>query len=978
MATVATESSVEGFYQAFTVESSPQLRCAAMPAFEVGTVVTESSLEAQTSTIESSAHLPCSAMPAAYVSTLASESSHVESQPSTVESSAHLPRAAMPAFEVGTVPTESTLLEAQTSTTELSAQLPCTAMPASDVSTLATEFSDVEAQTSTVESSVQVSRSTMPASTVDTMVTESSHVKSQPSTVELSAQLPCAAMSASDVDRVTADTATVELPYTLSVCFPGAATTEASAIEAHAEFRSAVSASADSVATIEASVIEVPSNVSVSTMDAVTEAFSIELPLIMSVSASGSSVSYSPSTVETAAPWSGIAGIECDENVGESHLSDGFQTGVSDSLSQCLAGEDLNCDNVQENVPPVCEPYKKPKRPCPYCGVTQLHLKRHIIRKHGNESSVVESMRLSVTEQKKIFQKLRRQGIYERNRQIIMQNPQSTKEFLSEKRRRMSVDNPRLAMCGNCRGFFAAAHLWRHKRNCEQDGESVDSDLPAHLLMNKAVSADKSSFVTNVLAHFRSDECGSLCIKDKLITNVGEYHYNKCTTKRAPAMSTMRRLGNLLLKFREASSDNELTGEDMLRRNHFPQLRTAIDSLCSDSNDSLKVAIGYLLKTACEVMKGVYLIESNDLLAKEVDDFKVVLDLFWGQIFASAAEKVELRRQGRLRKPARLPAEDDVIRVREHIYAQVNALLSNEYCLWSSQEYTRLRALIVCRLTLFNARRGGEPARLTLREWNDAEQDVWIDKQLVQNVEDPLEKALLGRFKLAYMSGKGTKYLVPVLIPIDLVPAIRKLVAIRDIIGVAPDNPYVFANLQNSLDCVSGWHCVRDICLAAGVENHSRLTATTMRHRASTLYALEDVPEHDRDSFYRHMGHGKDVNKLVYQAPLGVQEVCKMGKYFQKLDSHSAAQSQRNTNVPGANIEAYRVALPSVVPVCAPATADNIPPAAISMSTVDAMANEFSLEAQISTVESSAQLPCTAMPDYDSANNTDSDYLPGY
>ena len=42
--------------------------------------------------------------------------------------------------------------------------------------------------------------------------------------------------------------------------------------------------------------------------------------------------------------------------------------------------------------------------------------------------------------------------------------------------------------------------------------------------------------------------------------------------------------------------------------------------------------------------------------------------------------------------------------------------------------------------------------------------------------------------------------------------------------------------VQNSVECV------RDICLAAGTENHSRLTATTMQHRTSTLYALEDVP----------------------------------------------------------------------------------------------------------------------------------------
>ena len=471
------------------------------------------------------------------------------------------------------------------------------------------------------------------------------------------------------------------------------------------------------------------------------------------------------------------------------------------------------------------------------------------------------------------------------------------------------MGKPKLAMCGNCKGFFGSAHLWRHKRNCTVDGasntESVGSDLPAHLL-TKALSsskvAEENSFAGNVLARFRSDECGSLCSSDKLITNVGEYHYSKCPKKRVLAMTSMRRLGNLLLKFREAADDDSLSGEEMLRRKFFPQLHTAIDLLCNE-NASLKVAIGYLIKTACDVMKGVYLIENNDLLAKEVEDFKSVLDLFWGRIFASAVETVELRRQERLRKPARLPAEYDVARVREHMCARLNALLSDEYLQWSSSEYSCLRSLIVSRLTLFNARRGGEPARLTLQEWKDAEQDAWIDQQLIQNVEDPLEKGLLGKFKLAYMSGKGTKYLVPVLIPIDLVPAIKKLVEIRDIVGVRPDNPYLFANMQNSLDYVSGWQCVRDVCKAAGIENHSRLTATTMRHRASTLYALEDVPEQERESFYRHMGHGKDVNKLVYQAPLGVQEVCKMGKYFQKLDNEnieanilSVADSQNDSS----------------------------------------------------------------------------------
>ena len=41
--------------------------------------------------------------------------------------------------------------------------------------------------------------------------------------------------------------------------------------------------------------------------------------------------------------------------------------------------------------------------------------------------------------------------------------------------------------------------------------------------------------------------------------------------------------------------------------------------------------------------------------------------------------------------------------------------------------------------------------------------------QLVQTVKDPLEKALFEQFKLAYQAGKGSKKLVPTLIPIDRV-----------------------------------------------------------------------------------------------------------------------------------------------------------------------------------------------------------------
>jgi len=69
---------------------------------------------------------------------------------------------------------------------------------------------------------------------------------------------------------------------------------------------------------------------------------------------------------------------------------------------------------------------------------------------------------------------------------------------------------------------------------------------------------------------------------------------------------------------------------------------------------------------------------------------------------------------------------------------------------------------------MFNARRGGEPARMTLSEWLEAENDTWLDQDLVQNISDPIEKELIKDLKLAYQAGKGSRKLVPVLFSKEL------------------------------------------------------------------------------------------------------------------------------------------------------------------------------------------------------------------
>ncbi|XP_033099227.1 uncharacterized protein LOC117102878 isoform X2 [Anneissia japonica] len=140
--------------------------------------------------------------------------------------------------------------------------------------------------------------------------------------------------------------------------------------------------------------------------------------------------------------------------------------------------------------------------------------------------------------------------------------------------------------------------------------------------------------------------------------------------------------------------------------------------------------------------------------------------------------------------------------------------------------------------------------------------------------------------------------MVPVLIPFDTIDAMKKLAdpRVRDAATVQKDNQYMFPCIQYSHSHISGWHSVHKVCLNANVDQPERMTATAMRHRASTLYAGMDVPEKERKLFYKHMGHSALVNSNVYQTPMAIDEVRHIGKRLQQMDSqkHSCKDTSMN------------------------------------------------------------------------------------
>ena len=68
--------------------------------------------------------------------------------------------------------------------------------------------------------------------------------------------------------------------------------------------------------------------------------------------------------------------------------------------------------------------------------------------------------------------------------------------------------------------------------------------------------------------------------------------------------------------------------------------------------------------------------------------------------------------------------------------------------------YISLRNLICVRLTLFNARRGGEPPRLFLSELEEANESAWISSAQLEALDD-IDRKLVENTKITYQSGKG-------------------------------------------------------------------------------------------------------------------------------------------------------------------------------------------------------------------------------
>ncbi|XP_048750683.2 uncharacterized protein LOC125662490 [Ostrea edulis] len=545
---------------------------------------------------------------------------------------------------------------------------------------------------------------------------------------------------------------------------------------------------------------------------------------------------------------------------------------------------------------------KKPYRPCPFCDIQQSALTRHIQKCHRGEEEVKAAMNLPGPERRQAFKNMKRKGIYQHNAQVMKSKEldiQSVSELIRERNTGTCLSTTTLVMCSLCKAFLKKTNLYRHKRLCKGAEETTTPPTGISLKVLKEVEYPVKYH--QFLEKFHTDDVGETIKGDTFIKEFGFMEFQSLegtTIKLAEKLNTLRsklrRLARLFIYFKTVASEAgvEVKGcDDMFCVKGIKLLSTAVNGMTQDSEGDIKSGLKLGLRSLIlEVSNSIYatqmLMQEEDK-ALDVEKFQKVLKIRWKSFFDSAQEAILKKRQNESRDPKHLPTLEEIRNLGRFTKSNIKELVKNNmYSQMDQNSFCRLRNIIACRLTLFNARRGGEAARLTIAELNDGLSGKWVDKSLIQKCDDDDDiKKMSCEIKLSYLHSSKKTQLVPVIMPEDCWQGLKMLSDSdhRKSAGVHSTNEFVFANTEGSIDHVSGWQCVRGVFDKAGISRY--ITATGMRHYVATLYAAEDVSEEDRDFFIlKHLGHSRFTNENIYQSPPGIRELMTAGKFLLKVD----------------------------------------------------------------------------------------------
>ena len=334
--------------------------------------------------------------------------------------------------------------------------------------------------------------------------------------------------------------------------------------------------------------------------------------------------------------------------------------------------------------------------------------------------------------------------------------------------RKLTVNkNEELLPCEVCFGIFKARKPSNHTKNCfmkKQSSKSMERRgrylKEARMMLSTRISGGHSDFVRRfILPSMRRDECQLIVRSDKLLMTFAAIELEKREPERYCDVSySLTILAKLILSHREIHQNCDFNAKDIVLPKNYDNVKNVIKRMAGYkgprdiNNPHIIIRTGYAMKTLAIIVKLENLkLGGHDMIEK----MRCFIELYESDYLILTNNSKSFYEKKKGNKPEELLLESDIKLLREFCVKETRQILSLNTLL--TNDYVYLSKVTYARLLTFNARRGGEPGKLTLKDWRMVENDRWKKKEDIERLKDPVERKLVELLKLCYVEGKKKK-----------------------------------------------------------------------------------------------------------------------------------------------------------------------------------------------------------------------------
>ncbi|KAJ8930816.1 hypothetical protein NQ314_016348 [Rhamnusium bicolor] len=398
-----------------------------------------------------------------------------------------------------------------------------------------------------------------------------------------------------------------------------------------------------------------------------------------------------------------------------------------------------------------------------------------------------------------------------------------------------------LLPCSNCFGFYSKTQLWRHRKTCDANLTTKNSQVDAQNFMIRRLEIDEE-LKNKVFPRMRPDAVSLTAKTDTLICTFGarylkihrEVHFVHVASRK------MRELAKLIIEVKKMNS--ELTNLfKILSPENFDVIVQATKKIAQyDSDNELYKSPLYAMNISTSL--------------KQCCDIAII----------QAGTDLNMNKWN---KVTMIPLATDLKLLKNYLIEKGNQAAAKLNSSGGETDYKILIETVYCRIILLNRRRPGELQRLLLNTYKQYSINKNQNYEEFQDAISPTEKILMQRFKRIVIRGKRGRG-VPVLFSTDV---------------------------QEHIDLLlNGYKVLQKYATSCGAKNPGGITCTKLRKHLTTLSQVFSMSEFDLE-LATFMGHTIGIHRQSYRLPDDIYQTSKIAKILLLMEKGTVGEFKGKT-----------------------------------------------------------------------------------